>query len=325
MPELERHAVDAVADDLIRVYALGAKRLESIIAAGLRRGLSPGRAGTPAQQRGDATAAYRARSLERARAILAELLRDGTAKAPVTAANAYGAGVLAIDRTIAETRLTGTFGWIHQRQVEVYAGNLTRSIEAATGRTTANVEAVFARAAMIDGALPPEGLDAVPRFIGRRVDDPWRRIALETLARGTVSLDTRKQISRALAGQLTREGVTDALTGFVDGAGRRWTLDRYVEMVARTTTREAASRAAVERLREQRVDLVAITSHPHKADECDEFDGKTFTLSGADPRYPRLRAIPPFHPYCRHVLGPAGGSLDDYERELERGAGQLSS
>lgn len=318
------HPVDVVTDDLARTYTAGARRLEALIAPALRRGLDASRVGTDQQRRGDATLAYRQRQLQAARAVLGELERTGRRGAPIIARQAYASTLLSIDRVIAPDSdlarlgLEGRFGGIHQRQVSVIAGNLERSLEAAVARSRANVEAVFARAAALEGALPPGGLPDFARFIGRRQDDPWRRLALEVAGQGNVSLATRRQLTAELVRRLQTEGVADALTGFVDRAGRRWSLDSYSTMVMRTLTREASSRATVERLNEHGVDLVGITSHPHQHDECSEFDGNTYSRTGATPGYPILERLPPFHPRCRHVLGPAGdGSiLDRFEREL---------
>jgi hypothetical protein len=317
----ERHPVDAVADDLILVYRRGSRRLEAIVRDGLRRGLDPRRLGGPDQRRGDATLAYRARQLAAARAILAELDRVGARAAPVIAQRAYASSILALDKVLGgDAALAGRFGGIHQRQVIALAGNLEQSIRSAVGTATANVEAVFARAAALDGALPPGGIEGLPRFIGRRQDDAWREFALQATAEGTVAGDVRRQISATLARRLIDDGVTDALTGFVDRAGRRWSLHTYTEMVARTLTREASSRALVGRMAEHGEDLVAITSHPHKEDVCTPYDGRTFSLSGRSSRYPRLDRMPPFHGRCRHAIGPAE-LLDEYERELGIQAG----
>lgn len=323
----ERVPTDVLGDDLVATYRSGISRLEGLIAAGLRRGLDPSRAHTPAAIRGDATAEYRRRQLSAAKAVLAELEQHGRRRAPVIAAGAYRSALLAVDRvTVGEDRgLTGRFGGLHQRAVEVLASNLTGTLERAVATVSDNLDAVFARAELLDGALTPGGgpLAGFP-FIGRRIDDPWRRVALETIGQGTITLETRRQISASLERRLISEGVTDALTGYVDRAGRRWGLGDYAEMVVRTTTREATSTATIGRLVEHGLGLVAISTHEHKADECTPFDGRTFAIPGTDAAkrggYPLLTRQPPFHPRCRHVARPADSSFDGYIGELERAA-----
>jgi hypothetical protein len=332
VPDLERVPTDVLSDDLVRVYRQGITRLRAHIGAGLRRGLDPDRVGTAAQRPGDATAAYRTRQLHAARAIVRELERTGERAGPAIVRAAYESGAIAVDRVTARHRLgdasiAGRFGNVHQRQVEVLAANMSHSLTAAARQAGMSVEAVFARAAALEGALPagPTPFGRFP-FIGRRADDPWRRVALETIGAGTVAMDTRRQISRDLAERLIREGIDDGVTGFVDRAGRRWSLDTYTEVVVRTTTREAASRATVGRMRDHGLDLTTISSHSHAADECSPYDGKTFALPGTEAatagRYEVLDVLPPFHPRCRHVATPAAVGVEEYLDELERAANE---
>lgn len=315
------HPTDVILGDLLDVYRRETSRLEGIVLAALRRGIDPEALGQPGAPRGTATAAYRLRQLEQANLLITELERTASSGAPLVVGRAYRSGLVSVDRTLGDTRLAGEFGRVHVRAVEALAGNLTRSLDAGHARLRANVALTFARADALEGALPnvAGGRGATVnglRFLGRRIDDPYRRLALETVAGGAVSLDTRRQVSSRLARRLVDEGVTDALTGFVDRAGRRWSLPSYAAMVARTTTREAMTAATTNRLREHGVDLVTITRHPHAADECTPYDGRTFSLDGATAGYPILDRLPPFHPNCAHVVGPADADLDAFEREL---------
>jgi hypothetical protein len=115
--------------------------------------------------------------------------------------------------------------------------------------------------------------------VGRRTEDAFRRAGLKQSAQGIAAGETRKAVSEALARALVEDGVTDALTGFVDKAGRRWSLDTYSNMVVRTTTREAATHG--------------------------QTDG-----------YDVIDQLPPFHPNCRHVATPASENLDAFEAAL---------
>lgn len=323
----ERHPTDALTDDLVRVYENAHRQLENTVRAGLQRGLDPARVGTPGQQAGDATLRYRERARAQSKAILEDLRRTSPRRAAGTVETAYGATVRVVDRMVLGDgplgagdgpQLTAGFGNVHVGAVEAMASNMAGALAAACQRVGENIDLVFDRAAAIEGALVHGRSPGPIPFLGRRVNDPYRRIALETVASGTVSLDTRKQISAALVRNLLAEGVTDALTGYVDSQGRRWPLHVYAETAVRTLTREASSRATVNRMTEGGLDLVKVSTHPHKADVCSPYDGETFSLSGEDSRYHRLTLMPPFHPRCRHVLGPASVNLDDFEEELRR-------
>lgn len=313
---VERHVTDPLVDELTFLYERGAMRIDALVTAGLRRGLDPRRANTPSARRGDATQAYRERQRVQVAAILDDLTKAGRQHGPTIVRQAYRAGGLAVDRTLGPgAAVEGRFGGVHARAVEAIAQNMTRALDAAAANVAQNVATVFARADALEGAIPVNGVGGLG-FIGRRQDDLWRTHALEAVGQGLVAQDTRRQVSAHLRDRLIREGATDALTGFVTRTGARIPLDHYVSMVARTTTREAVSRGTVNRLDEGGRDLVTISSHPHKADECTPYDGRTFSLRGATPGYDVLDVLPPFHPNCLHVLTPAGADLDAWEAEL---------
>jgi len=92
----------------------------------------------------------------------------------------------------------------------------------------------------------------------------------------------------------------------VDALGREWPLDRYAEMVARTTTREAMIQGTINRLREHGVTLAQVSAHSAE-DFCRYYENAIVSLDGPHPVYPPISTInggPPFHPRCVHVLTP---------------------
>jgi hypothetical protein len=125
-------------------------------------------------------------------------------------------------------------------------------------------------------------------------------------------------VSRAIADRLVSEGVTDALTGRVDLGGRRWQLDVYAEMVARTTTREAMSLGTDRRMRELGEELVTISAHADACIICQPYQGNTYALPDLVVEgYDTIDQLPPFHPNCRHVATPAAGTAERFLRALE--------
>lgn len=109
--------------------------------------------------------------------------------------------------------------------------------------------------------------------------------------------------------------------------GRRINAVHYSRMVAVTRTREAATLGVINTMIHHGIDLVRVSSHPHKKDICTPFDGKIFSISGQDRRFPRLDQLPnggpPFHPFCLHVLLPFVIELSS-EEEIARGSGVSS-
>jgi len=153
--------------------------------------------------------------------------------------------------------------------------------------------------------------------IGRRVDDLFRRIGIEEVARGIVEGRARIDVSRQIKERLLAEG----RPAFVDRLGRAWDLDRYAEMVARTTTREALTQGTVNRLREHGITLAQVSAH-NAQDFCIYYENAVVNIGDeAHPMYPPISAInggPPFHPNCVHALTPFVERLAT-EEEKKRG------
>lgn len=185
-----------------------------------------------------------------------------------------------------EKRAHPDFAQLHQRAIDVVAQNIADNLRDAT------------------------------QFIGRRINDVFRRVGLEQTGRKLAAGQTWQDMKQKVVQQLLDKGQT----AFVDRLGRKWRLDTYAELVARTTTREAASVATLNTCREYGLDLVRITTHYPTCEKCAPLQGKVFSISGRDKRYPKLtdERRPPVHPNCRHVLAPYVRELDDNAEETER-------
>jgi hypothetical protein len=78
-------------------------------------------------------------------------------------------------------------------------------------------------------------------------------------------------------------------------------------MVARSTTREAGNLARENQLTENGYDLLMMTEHYPTCEACAVLQGRVYSISGRDKRFPPLsRAFPSgyrnVHPNCRHVM-----------------------
>jgi len=143
--------------------------------------------------------------------------------------------------------------------------------------------------------------------IGRRVGDVFRRVGMEEVAKGVAEGKARIEVSKQIKQRLLAEG----RPFFVDRRGHKWDLDRYTEMVARTTTRETMTQGTMNRLREHGLDLMMVDSHGAQ-DFCRYYEGMVVSISGTSPNYPPVSSLPGmvqgnhiiFHPNCRHVLTP---------------------
>lgn len=154
---------------------------------------------------------------------------------------------------------------------------------------------------------------AVDQIIGRRVDDIYREMALESVKGSVVGYETTDQAARKFRRELADRGIT----GFVDRAGHEWDMKRYASVVANETTNQAFRQGTINRFLELGHDLVRLSQHSTLCQKCARYQGQTFSLSGTDPNYPPLsEAIAGglFHVGCKHVLSLAP---EERERFLE--------
>lgn len=143
------------------------------------------------------------------------------------------------------------------------------------------------------------------QFFGRHLTDIIRQIGLDATAEKLSSGQTVREAKKRIVERM----YTNGLTAMVDSAGRAHRLDSYAELVARTTTREATNTATMETGRQLGYDLVKFTTHYPTCEVCAPVQGRVFSVSGKDKRFPALSSVPGFdkgfktiHPNCRHVL-----------------------
>jgi len=232
------------------------------------------------------TAAYYRRQHEQVRAVLRDLGRKTRPLAWAAILQSYLEG-LRIARIVERADLPpatlgARFNSVHRVAVEA-------AVDALVGR-----------------------LDAARETVGRSTDDVFRRLTLETVATTIATGEGPRGQARALRADLEKQG----LTAFVDKRGARWSLENYSSMATITVTREASTVGTVREMGANDRDLIAMTKHSGSCDVCRPWEGRTYSLSGRDPRYPKATVLAPLHPRCAHSMYPATATLEDLEREL---------
>lgn len=146
-------------------------------------------------------------------------------------------------------------------------------------------------------------LEQVRLPILRQATDVYRLVIARAAGFGVSGATTRRQAaSRALADFADR-----GVTGFVDSAGRRWDLPSYVEMATRSAIGQSYVDGHLEELQRRDHDVVRVSDSPDECKLCRPFEGRLFSVSGGNPRYPSLssaRARGLFHPNCTHQVAP---------------------
>lgn len=165
--------------------------------------------------------------------------------------------------------------------------------------------------------------------IARLEPDAYRTAALSNVIKQEAAGRGWTTASAKMAQQLRRQGIT----AFVDRAGRHWSLTDYGNMAVRTTARQAEVAAA---LTSSENDLWQISSHGTTCPVCAPLEGRVYSKSGLDPRFPPLSLafgkVDPngandlsntylnIHPNCLHAIIPytaAGKTPEEVQKDID--------
>lgn len=156
-------------------------------------------------------------------------------------------------------------------------------------------------------------LSDATQFVGRRINDSWRKATLEAVAqKEAIGMNSR------VAGNLFRETILDErIVAFKAENGAQWSLARYTAMAVRSVAREAANTGVL--FADPDHDLYMISSHASSCPICAPLEGRIYSRSGLSSEFPSLsvafssrknkdgpdtleNSYLNIHPNCRHVL-----------------------
>lgn len=159
--------------------------------------------------------------------------------------------------------------------------------------------------------------------VGRQAQDVYAKAGRRAALRAILGADgSPRSAARQLAQDLVRDKDIVRLlhdsrgaVGFVDKAGKRWSMDTYSEMVVRTTTREAVVQGQVDRMVSHGVNLARVSTHSSSCPICIPLEGKLISLDGTVSEYQGepvadSSSLPPLHPNCRHTIYPVVSAVD---------------
>lgn len=182
-------------------------------------------------------------------------------------------------------------------------------------------------------ALQREVVDSLGisrRVVGRSVDDLYAKAGRRATVRALLGADGSPQIAaRRLKADLLREPYVKRLienggTGFVDRAGKKWSLQTYSEMVVRTTTRKAVVEGQIAKMASLGVNLARVSTHASACPLCVPKQGRLVSLDGSTSDYngeavADLSSVgaPPYHPNCRHTLQPVVADIEALRQKMQ--------
>lgn len=190
--------------------------------------------------------------------------------------------------------------------------NVGADVPVATGFNRVHKEAI--QALVSDTAKSfGESLTGVSRSANLLLGRAVRQMITQKLAKNIVGGDALRQVKSEIKGILQEQGL-DAL---IDKGGRRWSLDRYAEMLYRTKVVEARNRGLINRVAENGYDLVQVSRHPSSCPLCAPWQGKILSLTGQTKEFngesvatlAQAEQDGLFHPNCRHAINTIVPSL----------------
>ena len=109
--------------------------------------------------------------------------------------------------------------------------------------------------------------------------------------------------------ELTQSLIHEGIGGITDKLGRVIPFTTYAELLSRSIVAETQNTCVLNVAKEHNKDLVIMTKHNTACPVCQKYEGKVYSITGKDKRYPKLKSIPGFnkgynniHPRCRHRI-----------------------
>lgn len=143
----------------------------------------------------------------------------------------------------------------------------------------------------------------VNNMVGRQIDDTLREIGLDKASNKFASGQTLKQMQKEVREKLLNENIL----GIVCKNGKIIPYTTYAELLCRSITAETQNTSVLNVAKEYDKDLVKMSYHNSSCEVCQKYEGKIYSISGKDKRYPYLKSIAGFakgynnlHPRCRH-------------------------
>ncbi|MEC3013849.1 minor capsid protein [Bacillus cereus] len=185
------------------------------------------------------------------------------------------------------------------------------------------VNSEMARAAAADTM---QNVLAITDRMAEEMQKEIRKASANVISRGvarsrnsTVMADELKEQIKKIKEDL--KGAVD--TAIIDKSGRRWSVDHYTDMLARTKLTEIQREATQNEAIRRDAFYATISFNGSTKDACRYHQGRIIKLTaeaeGNYPTYDQLKATGQiFHPNCKHHIVPFRDydRLDDHSKEL---------
>ncbi|KIL46942.1 hypothetical protein KP77_25110 [Jeotgalibacillus alimentarius] len=154
-----------------------------------------------------------------------------------------------------------------------------------------------------------EASDNMSKDAKERIESIVQKANQRSLVEGV----TRKQATQKAIAEATERGIT----GVVASNGARIPVEKYMAGTIQYHQRKAHVDGRINRMRDNGQDLVRVNSVGITCALCAQFQGRVYSISGRDSRFPTLDRRPPYHSHCVHSTYPWNEEMRDSKEVMD--------
>ncbi|CAM3706919.1 phage minor capsid protein [Cohnella lubricantis] len=139
-----------------------------------------------------------------------------------------------------------------------------------------------------------EASDNMSADVKKRIEEVARAANAKSLAEGM----SRREATRQAVADLNSRGIT----GIIAKNGARIPVDAYMSGVVHYHQRKAHVTGTENMAAQNDMDLVYVNAVGITCEYCAKYQGRVYSISGKDERFPKLEQKPPYHSHCVHSL-----------------------
>lgn len=151
-----------------------------------------------------------------------------------------------------------------------------------------------------------EASDHMAQDAKDRIENIVRTANQRSLVEGV----SRRQATKDAIAEVNQAGIR----GMVTKNGAVIPADKYMANVIQYHQRQAHVEGVLNRMTENDSDLVYVNTVGITCQLCAQYQGRVYSLTGKDSRFPKLTVRPPYHGHCVHSTSPW---VEEYHDDLE--------
>ncbi|MDW0113774.1 minor capsid protein [Sporosarcina saromensis] len=141
-----------------------------------------------------------------------------------------------------------------------------------------------------------EATDFMTMDVKQRIESIIQRANQSSLVEGL----TRREATKRAVAEVTDKGIT----GIITKNGANVPVEKYLSGAIHFHQRKAHVDGSINRMIENGQDLLYVNSVGITCSMCAQYQGRVYSISGQDKRFPPLLQRPPYHAHCVHSAYP---------------------